>query len=124
MPCELGDFGFTQEFEWGAFMETFCGTTGYAAPEMLQGKQYQGPGKLTWLSCCLIANPRPEVDVWSLGVILCSSLTGTLPFDNDDEALMREKIIEGDFEDPMWLSIGKSILVRWILMRECRQFLL
>jgi len=41
---KLGDFGFTREFERGSFMETFCGTTGYASPEMLQGKKYQGPG--------------------------------------------------------------------------------
>ncbi len=41
---KLGDFGFTREFERGTLMETFCGTTGYASPEMLQGKKYQGPG--------------------------------------------------------------------------------
>lgn len=41
---KLGDFGFTREFEKGALMETFCGTTGYASPEMLQGKKYSGPG--------------------------------------------------------------------------------
>lgn len=41
---KLGDFGFTREYERGAFMETFCGTTGYAAPEMLQRKKYMGPG--------------------------------------------------------------------------------
>jgi len=41
---KLGDFGFTREFERGGLMETFCGTTGYAAPEMLSGKKYQGPG--------------------------------------------------------------------------------
>ena len=41
---KLGDFGFTREFERGNLMETFCGTTGYASPEMLQGRKYQGPG--------------------------------------------------------------------------------
>jgi serine/threonine protein kinase len=41
---KLGDFGFTREFERGALMETFCGTTGYASPEMLQGRKYLGPG--------------------------------------------------------------------------------
>ncbi|KAF8184566.1 kinase-like domain-containing protein [Mycena galopus ATCC 62051] len=32
---KLGDLGFTREFEKGVLMETFCGTTGYASPEML-----------------------------------------------------------------------------------------
>lgn len=41
---KLGDFGFTREFEKGSLLETFCGTTGYAAPEMLLAKKYLGPG--------------------------------------------------------------------------------
>jgi serine/threonine protein kinase len=45
---KLSDFGFTREFERGSFMETYCGTTGYAAPEMLEGKKYQGPGAYFW----------------------------------------------------------------------------
>ncbi|KAF8901148.1 hypothetical protein CPB84DRAFT_1777810 [Gymnopilus junonius] len=36
-------------------------------------------------------------------------LTGTLPFDDDNEDVMRAKIIQGDFEDPVWLSIGKAL---------------
>ncbi|KAF8880543.1 hypothetical protein BD779DRAFT_1675886 [Infundibulicybe gibba] len=104
---KLGDFGFTREFERGAFMETFCGTTGYAAPEMLEKKKYQGP----------------EVDVWSLGIILYCLLTGTLPFDDDDEFVMREKIIEGEFDDPEWLSRASAVsesrdLIKGILQKD------
>ncbi|KAF9465933.1 hypothetical protein BDZ94DRAFT_1188502 [Collybia nuda] len=99
---KLGDFGFTREFERGSFMETFCGTTGYASPEMLQGKKYQGP----------------EVDVWSLGIILYCLLTGTLPFDDDDEDVMRAKIIRGDFEDPDWLSIESRDLIKNVLQKD------
>ena len=43
---KLGDFGFTREFDRGTYLETYCGTTGYAAPEMLEGKKYLGPGNL------------------------------------------------------------------------------
>ncbi|KAG2004580.1 CAMK/CAMK1 protein kinase [Coprinopsis cinerea AmutBmut pab1-1] len=99
---KLGDFGFTREYERGSLMETFCGTTGYAAPEMLQGKKYQGP----------------EVDVWSLGVILYCLLTGTLPFDDDNEDVMRQMIIKGEFEDPAWLSLESRDLIKNILVKD------
>ena len=90
---KLGDFGFTREYERGTYLETFCGTTGYASPEMLMGKKYMGP----------------EVDIWSMGIILYCLLTGTLPFDHDNESVMRDMIIQGDFEDPEWLSAGMSL---------------
>ncbi|CDO70081.1 hypothetical protein BN946_scf184806.g8 [Trametes cinnabarina] len=96
---KLGDFGFTREFDKGSLLETFCGTTGYAAPEMLMAKRYLGP----------------EVDVWSLGVILYTLLTGMLPFDDDDERVMREKVIKGEYEDPEWLSDEARNLIANIL---------
>ncbi|KAI0049380.1 Pkinase-domain-containing protein [Auriscalpium vulgare] len=99
---KLGDFGFTREFERGSFLETFCGTTGYASPEMLEGRRYLGP----------------EVDVWSLGVILYTLLTGTLPFDDDDESVMRAKVIKAEFEDPEWLSDEVRELIKKILTKD------
>lgn len=41
---KLGDLGFVREWEAGRLLDTFCGTTGYASPEMLQGKKYTGAG--------------------------------------------------------------------------------
>ncbi|KAK7691538.1 hypothetical protein QCA50_004937 [Cerrena zonata] len=97
---KLGDFGFTREFDKNSLLETYCGTTGYASPEMLLSKKYTGP----------------EVDVWSLGVILYTLLTGTLPFDDDDEFMMRQKVIKGEFEDPDWLSDEARDLIKNILI--------
>lgn len=72
-------------------METHCGTTGYASPEMLSGKKYLGV----------------ETDVWSLGIILYILLCGGLPFDHDDERVMKDMIIKGEYEEPEWLSQGE-----------------
>ncbi|EKM53311.1 uncharacterized protein PHACADRAFT_147744 [Phanerochaete carnosa HHB-10118-sp] len=99
---KLGDFGFTREFDRGTLLETFCGTTGYASPEMLQSQKYLGP----------------EVDIWSLGVILYTLLTGMLPFDDDDDDVMRTKVIKGVFEDPEWLSDEARDLIKNILVVE------
>lgn len=42
---KLADFGFGREFDQQRMLETFCGTTGYAAPEMLAGHKYRAEGR-------------------------------------------------------------------------------
>lgn len=81
---KLCDFGFTREYEGKAsYLQTFCGTVCYSAPEMLKGEKYAGE----------------KVDVWSLGVILYALLCGELPFDDDDDNITRTKILS---EEPKW----------------------
>jgi len=50
---KLSDFGFAREFERGGLLETFCGTTGYASPEMLLGQKYLGQGEFETTLPCL-----------------------------------------------------------------------
>ena len=53
-----------------------------------------------------------------MGIILYCLLCGGLPFDDDDEELMKKMIIKGEYEEPEWLSEGQPCLL-WI----CRQAL-
>lgn len=46
---KVADFGFGREFDKNKLMETYCGTTGYASPEMLAGRKYTGEGAVASL---------------------------------------------------------------------------
>ncbi|KAF9999315.1 hypothetical protein BGZ79_007067, partial [Entomortierella chlamydospora] len=81
---KLIDFGFTRECESKKLLESYCGSAAYTAPEIIVGKKYSGP----------------EADIWSLGVILYTLLAGYLPFDDDSEAVVQDKIIDLDYEIP------------------------
>ncbi|KAK3376849.1 hypothetical protein B0T24DRAFT_700834 [Lasiosphaeria ovina] len=104
---KLCDFGFTREYEGKSnYLQTFCGTVCYSAPEMLKGEKYAGE----------------KVDVWSLGVILYALLCGELPFDDDDDAVTRSKILtqEPTYPDhipPDALSLLKMLLSKRPLLR-------
>ncbi|PKI83654.1 hypothetical protein MVES1_002762 [Malassezia vespertilionis] len=99
---KISDFGFTREYERGEIMLTRCGTTAYAAPEMLAGLRYHGA----------------EIDIWSLGVILFVLLCGYLPFDDDNEAQMRWKIIHEPVEIPPGLSAEAHDLLTQLLQKD------
>lgn len=78
---KLCDFGFTRDYEGKAsYLQTFCGTVCYSAPEMLKGEKYAGE----------------KVDVWSLGIILYALIAGELPFDEDDDQDTKKKILTED----------------------------
>ncbi|KAJ1539857.1 Map microtubule affinity-regulating kinase, partial [Cladochytrium tenue] len=81
LNIKIADFGFSNHFDPDSKLSTFCGSPPYAAPELFQGRQYTGP----------------EVDVWSLGVILFVLVTGCLPFNGRNVQEMREAVCRGKF---------------------------
>ncbi|KAJ3333212.1 MAP/microtubule affinity-regulating kinase 3 [Blyttiomyces sp. JEL0837] len=95
------DFGFGNNYSIDGLLDTFCGSPFYAAPEMILGKKYEGP----------------EVDMWSLGVILFALLCGHLPFDDDNMKELYKKIASGTYTCPDYLMpnarhlIGRLITV-------------
>lgn len=89
------DFGFGNNFSTEGLLDTFCGSPFYAAPEMILGKKYEGP----------------EVDMWSLGVILFALLCGHLPFDDDNIKELYKKIASGTYTSPDYLMPNARHLI-------------
>ena len=98
MNVKIADFGFSNQFSPGQRLNTWCGSPPYAAPELFQGKEYSGP----------------EVDIWSLGVVLYVLVCGGLPFDGSTLAKLRARVLAGKFKVPFYMSTG-NILYKLVL---------
>ena len=85
---KLADFGLSNLIRDGKHFLTSCGSPNYASPEVINGEPYDGPAS----------------DVWSCGVVLYASLTGTLPFDSDSHSTLFELIRKGVFYVPHYLN--------------------
>lgn len=93
---KLVDFGLSNFYDPDAKLKTFCGSLYFAAPELLRGIAYTGP----------------EVDVWSLGIILFVLVAGKVPFDDKSLSALHEKIKSGHFTIPQHLSLECQNLLR------------
>ncbi|XP_012574548.1 CBL-interacting serine/threonine-protein kinase 1-like isoform X2 [Cicer arietinum] len=80
-------------------LHTTCGSPNYVAPEILANRGYDGA----------------KSDIWSCGIILYVILTGYLPFDDRNLAVLYQKIFKGDVQIPRWLSPGAQNIIKRIL---------
>jgi len=63
---KIVDFGLSNVYNPGQKLQTACGSPCYAAPEMIEGKAYNGL----------------EVDICSCGIIMYALICGYLPFED------------------------------------------
>ncbi|KAJ2951831.1 hypothetical protein O0L34_g13994 [Tuta absoluta] len=92
MNIKIADFGFSNYYAQGELLATWCGSPPYAAPEVFEGKRYTGP----------------EIDIWSLGVVLYVLVCGALPFDGSTLQSLRDRVLSGRFRIPYFMSEGQS----------------
>ncbi|XP_064029833.1 NUAK family SNF1-like kinase 2 [Pogoniulus pusillus] len=96
---KIADFGLSNVYQQDKLLQTYCGSPLYASPEIINGRPYKGP----------------EVDSWSLGVLLYILVHGTMPFDGHDYKTLVKQITSGDYREPTKLSDATG-LIRWMLM--------
>ena len=98
------DFGLSNYFknEQEDLLETPCGSPCYASPEMVAGKKYNGF----------------KIDIWSSGIILFAMLCGYLPFEDKDNDILFEKILECKLSFPKYVSRSAKDLIEKILVTD------
>ncbi|MCJ1403285.1 serine/threonine-protein kinase KIN2 [Xylographa trunciseda] len=99
------DFGLSNLFSPRNHLKTFCGSLYFAAPELLQARQYTGP----------------EVDIWSFGIVLYVLVCGKVPFDDQSMPQLHAKIKKGIVDYPAWLSAECKNLISRMLVTDPKQ---
>ena len=93
------DFNLSNYFYKNNLLSTPCGSPCYAAPEMVSGKKYNGF----------------KTDIWAIGIILYAMSCGYLPFEDSDNEILFQKILECDLEFPNFLSFECIDIIKKIL---------
>ena len=93
LQIKLCDFGFARIIGEKTFRKSIVGTPAYLAPEVLRNKGY-----------------NRSLDMWSTGVIIYVSLSGTFPFNEDED--INEQIQNASFMYPPhpWKEIHKDAI--------------
>lgn len=92
---KLVDFGLAKMIGPNEKADEPFGTLGYVAPEVLRKEPYS-------FSC----------DLWSLGCILYALLSGSLPFDHENQKETIRLTLESklEFDLPQWKNISENCL--------------
>ncbi|KAI0058992.1 hypothetical protein BV25DRAFT_1901867 [Artomyces pyxidatus] len=101
---KVADFGMAawQMNNTNGLLQTACGSPHYAAPEVIEGRAYNGSSS----------------DIWSCGVILFALLAGRLPFDDEDLHTLLEKVKLGSFVMASAIDVQAQDLIFRMLEKD------
>jgi len=92
---KLCDFGYARFIEESQFRQTMVGTPAYLAPEVLLKKGERAASTVTHAH----KGYNKSLDMWSLGVVIYVTLSGTFPFRENEE--IEEQIQNAAFMYPL-----------------------
>ncbi|CAB3986942.1 serine threonine- kinase D3 [Paramuricea clavata] len=88
---KLCDFGFARIIGEKSFRRSVVGTPAYLAPEVLRNRGY-----------------NRSIDMWSVGVIIYVSLSGTFPFNEEEEIADQIKNAAFMYPPDPWQEVSKE----------------
>ncbi|XP_076369726.1 uncharacterized protein LOC143256406 isoform X2 [Tachypleus tridentatus] len=102
---KIADFGLSNVYNDQHLLNTFCGSPLYASPEIVKGIPYYGP----------------EVDCWSMGVLLYTLVYGAMPFDGSNFKRLVRHISEGDYFEPKRKSEASPLIHRLLTVDPAKR---
>ncbi|MDP2434135.1 MAG: protein kinase [archaeon] len=98
------DWGMAVPFQPNQYRQECCSSPDYAAPELYLGLPHQGP----------------EIDVWSMGVVLYAMVTATFPFPGTTPSHLAELITRSGYRNPPDVSPQLLDLISHMLDKDRR----
>lgn len=106
---KIADFGLARSVADGSVNDA-CGTPAFVAPEILRHDPY-----------------RTEPDMWSVGVIIYTLLSGTYPFQDYDQRRLYRKIRAGvfNFHERYWSGVSdeaKNLIKKLLTVNQAERY--
>ncbi|XP_069920937.1 MAP/microtubule affinity-regulating kinase 3-like [Oryctolagus cuniculus] len=102
LNIKLTDFGLSCKLADGEHLKCLRGTLHYCAPEEFRAEAFNGY----------------KADVWSLGVVLYTMVTKSLPFEGKDFVHLKETILSAYYRIPSYVNIELENLLDRLLTRN------
>jgi len=102
LNVKLADFGLCHEAHSQKLLTTPCGSPYYAPPEIIANISYDGK----------------KSDMWSLGVVLFTMATGSLPWTETNQRALLEQIVRAEYSVPEYIPNNVRNLIIQLMSRN------